>query len=194
MQYIYKFKNKVNGKVYIGRTDNFERRLIEHRASVKSGRGYALHDAIRKHGWENFDIEIIDRADTLQEIVAKELEHIVIHDSVRTGYNSTLETNTGGDNWAGRKDSPEYFEFIQKVRELRLGEGNGMFGSIHTEESKSKMKEKAKGRFTLPWYIQKYGEELGTQKYNDRCQALKNRNYNKFKDPSTGRFHKSMDV
>ncbi len=56
------------------------------------------------------------------------------------------------------------------------------------------MKDKAKGRFTLPWYIQKYGEELGTQKYNDRCQALKNRNYNKFKDPSTGRFHKSMDV
>jgi group I intron endonuclease len=190
MQYVYKFENKINGKVYIGRTDDFNRRLTEHRASVKSGKGYALHDAIRKYGWENFEIGVIDEADTLQEIIAKELEHIVTYNSVRAGYNSTLETGAGGDNWAGRKDTPEYFEFIQKVRELRLGEGNGMFGSIHTEESKNKMKEKAKGRFTLPWYIERYGEQEGTEKYQARCQALKNRNYQKFKDPATGRFQK----
>lgn len=193
MQYIYKFTNKVNGKVYIGRTDNFNRRIAEHRAMAKGGRGHSLYDALRKYGWENFEYKIIDQAETQQEIIAKELEHIVAHDSVRTGYNSTLETGHGGDNWSGRKDTPEYFDFIQRVRELRLGEGNGMFGSIHTEESKSKMKEKAKGRFTLPWYIQKYGEEEGTQKYNDRCQALKNRNYNKFKNPATGRFHKTIE-
>lgn len=190
MYYVYKFENKINGKVYIGRTDNFDRRLVEHRASVKSGKGYALHSAIRKYGWENFEYNVIDQAETLQEIIAKEYEHIVKHNSVRTGYNSTLETRAGGDNWTGRKDTPEYFEFIEKVRELRLGEGNGMYGAVHTEESVAKMKEKAKGRFTLPWYIERYGQEEGTQKYNARCTALRNRNYKKFKDPATGRFHK----
>ena len=190
MYYIYKFENKINGKVYIGRTDDFARRLIEHRASVKSGKGYTLHDAIRKYGWDNFEYDIIDQAETLQEIVAKEYEYIVKHNSVRAGYNSTLETGAGGDNWAGRKDTPEYFEFIERVRELRLGEGNGMYGAVHSEESKNKMKEKAKGRFTLPWYIERYGEQEGPQKYQARCEALKNRNYHKFKDPNTGRFHK----
>ena len=190
MHYIYKFENKINGKVYIGRTDDFNRRLIEHRASAKSGKGYTLHDAIRKYGWENFEIDVIDEAESLQEIIAKELEHIVFYDSVRTGYNSTLETRHGGDNWEGRKDTPEYFEFVQRVRNLRLGEGNGMYGAVHTEEAKDKMKEKAKGRFSLPWYVERYGEEQGTEKYNSRCQALKNRNYEKFKDPSTGRFQK----
>ena len=77
---------------------------------------------------------------------------------------------------------------------VQINNEGRMHGKVHANNSIEKMKEKAKGRFTLPWYIQKYGEELGTQKYNDRCQALKNRNYNKFKDPSTGRFHKSMDV
>jgi group I intron endonuclease len=192
MQYIYKFTNKTNGKVYIGRTDDFNRRMAEHRAMVKGGRGHSLYDAIRKYGWDTFSIEIIDQAETFIEIMAKELEYIVKHDSVRTGYNSTENTDQGGNPWAGREDSEEFKQYREYMSKRMQGDSNGMYGAIHTEESKNKMKEKAKGRFTLPWYIQKYGEELGTQKYNDRCQALRNRNYNKFKDPSTGRFHKSM--
>jgi group I intron endonuclease len=188
MYYIYKFRNRVNEKVYIGRTDNFERRLVEHRASVKSGKGYALHDAIRKYGWENFDYGVIDQAETLQEVVAKELEHIVKHDSVRTGYNATLETNHGGNNWAGRKNTPEYNSFIETMKEIN-NQGK-MHGKVHADDSIKKMKEKAKGRFTLPWYIERYGEQEGTEKYQARCQALKNRNYQKFKDPATGRFAK----
>lgn len=188
MYYIYKFQNKINGKVYIGRTDDFTRRLIEHRASVNSGRGYTLHNAIRKYGWDNFEYGVIDQAETLQEIIAKEYEHIVKHDSVRTGYNSTIETRTGGDNWAGRKDTLEYCNFVAKMT-IMNNQGK-MHGKVHTEESVNKMKEKAKGRFTLPWYIERYGEHEGSQKYQARCEALKNRNYQKFKDPNTGRFTK----
>ena len=188
MQYIYKFENKINGKVYIGRTDDFNRRLIEHRASVKSGKGYTLHDAIRKYGWENFEYGVIDQAETLQDVVAKELEYIVKYNSVRTGYNSTLETNTGGNTWAGRQDTPEYLEFVDRMSKIN-NEGR-MHGKVHNDDSIEKMKEKAKGRFTLPWYIERYGEQEGTDKYNARCLALKNRNYQKFKDPATGRFQK----
>ena len=194
MQYIYKFENRTNGKVYIGRTDDFSRRLAEHRAMAKGGRGHSLYDAIRKYGWDTFDIVVIDQAETLVEIMAKELEYIVHYDSVRKGYNSTENTNQGGNPWAGREDSKEFQEYKDYMSKRMQGEGNGMHGKVHADNSIEKMKEKAKGRFTLPWYIQKYGEELGTKKYNDRCQALKNRNYNKFKDPATGRFHKTMDV
>jgi len=65
-----------------------------------------------------------------------------------------------------------------------------MHGKVHSGDSIEKMKEKAKGRFTLPWYIERYGEQEGTEKYQARCQSLKNRNYQKFKDPATGRFQK----
>ena len=191
MHYIYKFTNKVNGKIYIGRTDNIQRRLAEHKAMAKGGRGHSLYDAIRKYGWESFTVETIDQAPTLQEIVAKEYEYIVKFNCVRDGYNSTESTDQGGNPWAGREDSEEYKQYCEYMKTRMSGEGNGMYGAVHTEESKNKMKEKAKGRFTLPWYIERYGQDEGTQKYNARCQALKSRNYKKFKDPATGRFRKA---
>ncbi len=42
-----------------------------------------------------------------------------------------------------------------------------------------------KGFFVLQWFISRHGQEIGTAKYQDRCQALKNRN---LKKNSEGRF------
>ena len=65
-----------------------------------------------------------------------------------------------------------------------------MYGKNHTEEALVKMKEKAKGRFSLPWFIERYGEEEGQFKYSERNFKLKNRDYSKMKDPLTGAFKK----
>jgi group I intron endonuclease len=189
--YVFTFPNQ---KHYVGRTVNFEQRLAEHKHIANKGFHHPLYNAIRKYGWDNITKEIVDSANTLDELVAKEYEYIVKYNSIREGYNLTENTSIGGSNWEGRKHTQEYRDFIENLRRINTGENNTQYGIPHTEESKGKMKEKAKGRFTLPWYIQKYGEEEGTQKYNDRCQALKNRNYNKFKDPATGRFHKTIEA
>lgn len=47
-----------------------------------------------------------------------------------------------------------------------------MFGRSHSEDSKNKQKEKAKGRFSLDWFIDRYGEIDGLQRYNDRKENL----------------------
>ena len=64
MYYIYKFTNKINGKVYIGQTNNIEKRKRGHKSESfnPNANGYNLpfHCAIRKYGWENFDFEIIE--------------------------------------------------------------------------------------------------------------------------------------
>ena len=53
-----------------------------------------------------------------------------------------------------------------------------MFGKNHTEESIEKLKNKAKGRFSIEWFVERNGEELGTQKYQERRQILANRKIN----------------
>lgn len=64
VHYIYKFTNKINGKGYIGQTNNIENRKRNHKSDSFNPRsnsyGSYFHNAIRKYGWENFDFEILE--------------------------------------------------------------------------------------------------------------------------------------
>ena len=186
MDVIYKIQSPI-GKVYIGRTDNFNRRMVEHKhAAYTKKLSNTLYKAIRKYGWDNMIKEVIcevesDKAQKLEE------ELILAHNSVRRGYNDTY-IGSGGDVWKGRYDSDEYMEFIEKMSELSKGENNGMYGKKHSEESKQKLKEKAKGRFSLDWYIDRNGKEEGTRLYEERRVWLKSRN---LKKDENGRFLKA---
>ena len=177
-----------NGKNYIGRTKNsFEQRLREHKSRVGKVQ-HPLFYAFAKYGWDNVTKEVIEEVSTHEQAVIRELYYIEKYDTLVNGYNLTINTEIGGDNWEGRRDTPEYEEFIEHMSKLRAGEGNGMFGKHHDKNTKSLMKEKAKGRFSLPWYVEKYGEKEGTAKYEQRCLNLRSR---KLKKDKHGRFVKA---
>lgn len=183
-----------NGKHYVGRTKNtLRQRLIEHKTRATKNYQHPLYYAINKYGWDNIEKVELYTASTEEELVIKELEYIKQYNSLHNGYNLTLNTEIGGDNWKGRRDTPEYRVFLERMRKLRLGEGNGMYGKTHSQNTKDKQKEKAKGRFSLPWFIEKYGEDQGRIKYEERNYKLKTRDYNKMKDPLTGAFKKKED-
>ena len=103
MGVIYKATNNINGKVYIGQTNNFSRRKREHIAEALRNlpKDYSLfHKAIRKYGPDNFSWEIIEEIpnDILDE---REKYWIAYYDSyiankLGKGYNLT----PGGDNAA----------------------------------------------------------------------------------------------
>lgn len=96
MGVIYKITNTVNGKAYIGQTSaTLHRRWNEHKADARNRKAHPyLHLAMLKHGYDNFTIEVVDQAETREELDAKEIEWIA---KLRTtdkhhGYNCT----TGG--------------------------------------------------------------------------------------------------
>ena len=102
-----------------------------------------------------------------------EEELILAHNSVRKGYNDTY-IGAGGDQWKGRRDTDEYMDFIAKMK--KVNQSNRMHGKKHSKSAIQKQKEKAKGRFSLPWYIDRHGKEEGTRLYEERRVFLKNRN------------------
>ena len=60
MGFIYKITNKINNKIYIGKTTRtVEQRYKEHLADSKRVRSY-LHNAIQKYGSENFNVEKVE--------------------------------------------------------------------------------------------------------------------------------------
>lgn len=65
INYIYCYTNKQNGKKYVGQTNNIKRRYKQHKedsfTNYNDARyNQAIHCAIRKHGLDNFDFEILE--------------------------------------------------------------------------------------------------------------------------------------
>jgi group I intron endonuclease len=79
---IYKITNKNNGMVYIGQSDNIERRLLEH----KQKRTQTIDNYINVLGIDNFDFEILEEC-SLKDLDVKEIKYIKKYDSQEKGYN-----------------------------------------------------------------------------------------------------------
>lgn len=95
MPYIYKITNKVNGKIYIGKTlGSIEKRWKEHCNDYLKQRKEKrpLYSAMKKYGVENFYIEVVEECS--EEVLAeREIYWIERYGSFKYGYNATI----GGD-------------------------------------------------------------------------------------------------
>lgn len=79
---IYKITNKIDGKVYIGQSNDIERRIREH----KRTRTETIDDYINVLGVENFDFEILEEC-SLDNLDSKEQEYVEKYNSRQEGYN-----------------------------------------------------------------------------------------------------------
>jgi group I intron endonuclease len=155
---VYVHINKINGKMYVGRTingDNPEKRW------GSDGFGYKkcplFWKAICKYGWNNFEHEIIASALTKNE--ADNFERLLI-DKLRTrdrnyGYNLT----DGGDGFTGeftyehrkhmseaqRNRPPRTEETRRKLSEAIKGEKHPFYGKHLSEEHKKKIGDAQRG-------------------------------------------------
>jgi group I intron endonuclease len=97
MQGIYKITNKCNNHIYIGKSNNIERRFNDHkRLALTEGHkefNKSLYCAIRKYGIENFIFEIIEELEDYTKSGEREQYWINYYDSYNNGYNESL----GGD-------------------------------------------------------------------------------------------------
>ena len=93
---IYKVTNKENDKVYIGQTiQSLSERKSKHYSKANNESDVNTHfiNALRKYPKESFNWEIIDEAESQEELNSKEKYWINYYDSVENGYN----TKDGGE-------------------------------------------------------------------------------------------------
>ena len=159
---IYLLRNKINNKIYIGKTIlEFSERIQDH---IKPSRKQVISRAIQKYGWKNFEIEILQEYEEIDDwtLLALETAFIDFYDATNReiGYNLCLF----GNNSFGLVITEERRKNIRAgwVKRKEKGLGRTTLGYKATEEQKRKMSESMKGRFVgekNPFYGKKHSEE-----------------------------------
>lgn len=72
--YLYQITNLINGKIYIGKTNNITKRWSNHRCS--NDPNMVIARAIRKYGKENFKFEVLYKNVSIEEIDMLEMQTI----------------------------------------------------------------------------------------------------------------------
>lgn len=118
--FVYGIYNKINGKIYIGKTKNFKLRISTHIRIAKSDSKiygkFAIHNAIRKYGEDNFLYKILDTVKSEEIAFDREKQWI----KLLTELNYILYNLTdGGEGIVGLKFSEEH---KRKLSESHMGQ------------------------------------------------------------------------
>ena len=130
--FIYKITNKINNKIYIGQVynktiyDRFERHIKSASKDCRSAIGRAIY----KYGKENFVIEQIDEANSLEELNQKEIYWIKYYNSTNRNIGYNLTNGGDGGNTYLCKSNKEMEEIKHKLSEANYGKNNGMAKQI----------------------------------------------------------------
>ena len=138
--YIYKTTNLINNKKYIGKKQS-EKFVQEY-----LGSGRNIRYAIKKYGFENFEVEVLEECNSLEELNECEIKWIAFYGANKSS--EFYKIASGGDGGALISDlknrEPEaYKKFIEKCKE-RTGEKNPNYGNgekIKGDNNPSKRKE-----------------------------------------------------
>jgi group I intron endonuclease len=169
---IYKITNQENGKFYIGSSKHLDRRWWEHTNDLNKNQ----HDNIKlQHAWNYygpnaFDFIVLENVE-IDNLLEREQYYLTTFAPYKrnVGYNIS-DKASGGDNFT---HNPNRSKILEKI--TNLNNSNRMHGKKHSTEAIDKQKEKAIGRYSLEWFINKYGDRVGNEKYVERNTFLKNR-------------------
>lgn len=132
--YIYKTTNKINQKIYIGKHQSSEY------DDKYFGSGKILRRAIEKYGIENFINEIIDIADTDEELNEKEKHYIKLYKDLygKNCYN-LASGGDGGDvfKYQSLEDKQKFVDKMTAINKKRC----------NTEEFKNKLSKATSKRY-----------------------------------------------
>lgn len=153
--YLYKITNTINDKIYIGvhKTTDLNDGYM--------GSGKIISSAIKKHGIQNFNKEILQHFDNYEDALEKEKE--VVNDVflLREDVYNIRRGGQGG------------FDYINKngLWALRHGEKNSFYGKKHTHETKKIIAEKTSKQWNgvskTDEHKQNIAEALKGKKFSD---------------------------
>lgn len=155
--FIYSITNKVNNKIYIGQStlESFKDRYYKGQW-WKRTKNTHLRSAFQKYGAPNFEIKILEKCNSLDELNSKEIEYIKKFNSTdpKNGYNFLKGGSRG-------RHSPRSKRAISDAKKGQTP----WLGKTHSEESKRKISEAKKGTKYSNEYKQNMAKIKGSSEF-----------------------------
>lgn len=128
---VYMLLNSVNDMVYVGQTTKpLNVRLTEHRGAAKRGNAGLLYVDVRECGWDVFEVVVLERCDTIEQLNAYErlwiketsaCDHGVGYNQRDGGHNKRLTEETrAACREAGRRGATQKAKDPKKRRDSAL--------------------------------------------------------------------------
>ena len=140
---IYRLRNRVNGKVYIGSANNLKYRKRQHFKNLRENKGSPnkkLQRAFNKYGEDSFVFEIIEYVEDKNKLIEREQYCFDTYLFAKKDYKLFDKLSYNVDPTAGSrlgfKTSDETKKLLSKVNK----------GKVITEEQRQKISETLKGR------------------------------------------------
>ena len=162
MQYIYKITNITNNKVYIGLTNDWQRRKREH---FNGSKLKCYIDKEINNNPQDFTFEIIDQCESREEIEQKEIYWINFYNSYKTGYNRTTGGFLHGSWECQGEKNPRAQLSAEDVANIRFRRMNGERMSDVYEDYKEQLMGNKRAGFSKAWLH---------ESWPDICEEYKN--------------------
>lgn len=123
--FIYTLQNNINLKIYVGKTNDSDKRIKEHVYVSNNGtrtNKHLIHKAIKKYGIDKFTFQTIEEFEDENECLEAEIFWIEFFRSdinrfgIEYGYNLTA----GGEGVSGMKHSQETKDKVSKANKGRV--------------------------------------------------------------------------
>ena len=159
MYYLYTIRNKLNNKIYVGKTNDPDRRWMVHKSVSRGnpetyGSGFStLHYAMKKYGVDNFEFNVFSTHILEEEAYNEEKRHI---ESFKDNKIELYNIAPGGKGAGSGENHPGFgkprTEVIKnKISEAKKGKcsggDNANFGNVYSAETRAILSEVAKNRF-----------------------------------------------
>jgi group I intron endonuclease len=167
---IYLITNPFNGKVYVGQTLNYKRRMSGHEYSGKNPKFY-FSRAIHKYGWENFTKEILIDDVPEEDLDNLEINYIAFYNSFNreNGYNRTK----GGGGTSGFKCTEEQRQAQSKVMTKNHSvEGGGCVCFCNTYKKWKAIGSQTSGHKSIGKYFTKEHACQALNLYNETGECM----------------------
>lgn len=161
---IYKTKNKITGKIYIGQDKNNNSDYL--------GSGKILRQSIEKYGKENFEKEILQECYSKEHLDLAEKHWIKYYNSTdrNIGYNITIG-GSGGDTISNH---PDREEICKKISNSNVGNKPWNYGKSGTytmpAEFGRKISESLAGHYVSEETKKKIGDANRGRKVSDETK------------------------